>query len=150
MWGSQQYLKNASNNYVLLSDPIRLLPVTLTNNAGEEKTLSLQYDGWMQGLPDLFFELSKNGFVMTDDISDKIINFPAGTEVTDANDATKSYLIKPLEVSQFLDVVSDPGTLDISITGSIDLNTVPVFVDHNMGDMPETDGVKYSEGILVE
>lgn len=150
IWGSQQYLKNASNNYVLLSDPIRLLPVTLTNNAGEEKTLSLQYDGWMQGLPDLFFELSKNGFVMTDDISDKIINIPAGTEVTDADDSAKSYLIKPLEVSQFLDVVSDPGTLDISITGSIDLNTVPVFVDHNMGDMPETDGVKYSEGILVE
>lgn len=150
MWGSQQYLLDASNNYVLLSDPIRLLPVALTNNAGEEKTLSLQYDGWMHGLPDLFHELFKNGFVMTDDISDKIINIPAGTEVTDADDGSKSYLIKPLEVSQFLDVVSDPGNLDIGVADAIDLNTVPVFVEHNMGDMPETDGVKYSEGILVE
>lgn len=150
MWGSQQYLMDAGNNYVLLSDPIRFLPVTLINNAGEEKTLSLQYDGWMFGLPDLFFELSKNGFVMTDDISDKIINIPAGTQVTDAQDSTKSYLIKPLEVSQFLNVVSDPGTLNITVADSIDLNSVPVFVEHNMGDMPTTTGVKYSEGILVE
>lgn len=150
LWGSQQYLLDASNNYVLLSDPIRLLPVTLTNNAGEAKTLSLQYDGWMHGLPDLFNELWENNFVMTQDISDKIINIPAGTLVTDADDATKSYLIKPLEVSQFLDVVPDPGTLDITVADSIDLNTVPVFVDHGMGDMPATTGVKYSEGILVE
>ncbi|MCG3114212.1 MAG: hypothetical protein LLH30_00870 [Candidatus Manganitrophus sp. SA1] len=149
-WGAQQFLLDANSNYVLLSDPIRLVPVTLTSNAGEEKSLALQYDGWMHGLPDLFHELFKNGHVMTDEISDKIINIPAGTEVTDADDATKSYLIKPLEVSQFLDVVSDPGTLDIGVADDIDLNTVPVFVEHNMGDMPETTGVKYSEGILVE
>ncbi|NKE69662.1 hypothetical protein [Candidatus Manganitrophus noduliformans] len=151
MWGSQQYLKDASNNYVLLSDPVRLLPVTLTNNAGEEKSLALQYDGWMHGLPDLFHELFKNGHVMTEDISNKIINIPAGTQVTDADDQTKGYLVKPLEVSQFLAVLeNDPGDLDISVADSIDLNSVPVLVDHNMGDVPETDGVKYSEGILVE
>jgi hypothetical protein len=150
LWGSQQYLLDSNNNYVLLSDPVRLLPITLTNNAGEEKTLSLQYDGWMHGLPDLFHELWKNGHVMTQDIADKIINIPAGTEVTDADDSSKSYLIKPLEVSQFLNVVSDPGTLDITVADSIDLNSVPVYVEHNMGDMPTTTGVKYSEGILVE
>jgi hypothetical protein len=149
-WGAQQFLLDASNNYVLLSDPIRLQPITLTNNAGEEKTLSLQYDGWMHGLPDLFHELWKNGHVMTQEISDKIINIPAGTEVTDAEDSTKSYLIKPLEVSQFLNVVSDPGNLDITVADGIDLNSVPVYVEHNMGDMPTTTGVKYSEGILVE
>lgn len=150
LWGSQQYLMDASNNYVLLSDPIMLLPVVLTNNAGVQKTLSLQYDGWMHGLPDLFEELRKSDFVMTAAVSDKIINIPAGTAVTDAQDATKSYLIKPLEVSQFLDVISDPGTLDISIADAIDLNSVPVFVEHGMGAMPTTTGVKYSEGILVE
>lgn len=151
-WGAQQFLLNADNNYVLLSDPIRLEPITLKNNAEEEKTLLLQYDGWMHGLPDLFHELHKNGFVMTQDIADKIINIPAGTEVVDAQDDTKHYLVKPLEVSQFLAILpSDPGGLDISDADTIDLETgMPVFIDHNMGDVPETDGVKYSEGILVE
>lgn len=149
-WGAQQFLLDANSNYVLLSDPIMFEPVTLTNNAGQSKTLSLQYDGWMHGLPDLFRELMDNGFEMSADISDKIINISEGTLVTDAADATKSYLIKPLEVSQFLNVVSDPGNLDISAADSIDLNSVPVFVEHNMGDMPTTTGVKYSEGILVE
>jgi len=150
MFGSQQYLKDASNNYLLLSDPIMLLPVVLTNKLGVQKTLSLQYDGWMHGLPDLFQELQKSNFVMTAAISDKIINIPAGTPVTDAQDATKGYLIKPLEVSQFLAVVPDPGSLNISVADSIDLLTVPVFVEHNMEAMPATTGVKYSEGKLVQ
>lgn len=150
MFGSQQYLKDASNNYLLLSDPIMLLPVVLTNKLGIQKTLSLQYDGWMHGLPDLFQELQKSNFVMTPAISDKIINIPAGTSVTDAQDATKGYLIKPLEVSQFLGVVADAPGLDISVADSVDLLTVPVFVEHNMGTMPTTTGVKYSEGKLVQ
>lgn len=150
MFGSQQYLKDASNNYVLLSDPILLQPVVLTNKLGVQKTLSLQYDGWMHGLPDLFQELQKSKFVMTAAISDKIINIPAGTPAVDAQDATKGYLIKPLEVSQFLGVVADAPGLDISVADSIDLLTVPVFVEHNMGAMPATTGVKYSEGKLVE
>ncbi|MCG3114213.1 MAG: hypothetical protein LLH30_00875 [Candidatus Manganitrophus sp. SA1] len=153
LWGSQQYLMSGSN-YVLLSDPILLQSITLTkvvNDVEVQKTFSLQYDGWMHGLPDLFHELSKNGFVMTQDIADKIFNIPAGTEVVDAQDDTKHYLVKPLEVSQFLAVLpSDPGDLDITVANDVDLNTVPVLEDHNMGDVPETDGVKYSEGILVE
>ncbi|TAJ98685.1 MAG: hypothetical protein EPO39_17610 [Candidatus Manganitrophaceae bacterium] len=151
MFGSQQYLMSG-NDYILLSDPIMLQPVTLTNNKGDQKTLSLQYDGWMHGLPDLFMELQKNGWVMTQDIADKIINIPAGTEVADAQVEGKSYLVKPLEVSQFLAVLSsDPGDLDISAADAINLETdTPTFVDHNMGDTPETTGVKYSEGVLVE
>jgi hypothetical protein len=102
----------------------------------------------MGGLPDLYRELQKNDFVMTEDIAGKAINIPAGTLVTDAADATKSYLIKPLEVSQFLAILpSDPGGLDLSAAGAIDLETgMPVFVDHNMGNIPATTGVKYSEG----
>lgn len=149
-WGKVTYLLDSNGDYVLLSDPIRLLPVTVTNNAGQDKTLSLQYDGWMQGLPDLFEELRKKDFVMDSTISDKIINIPAGTLVTDAADSTKSYLIKPLEISQFLTIVSDPGTLDISAADTVDLSTVPDFVEHNMGTLPETTGIKYSEGRLLE
>lgn len=149
-FGKITYLIDANSNYVLLSDPILLQPVTLTNNAGDEKTFSLQFDGWMHGLPDLFEEFRKKGFVMDTSISDKIVNIPAGTEVTDAADTTKTYLIKPLEISQFLNPVSDPGSLDITVADSVDLNSVPNFVEHNMGDMPTVSTVKYSEGILIE
>ncbi len=149
-WGNQKFLIDGDGNYVLLSDPVQLQAVTLTNNGGDSKTLSLQYDGWMHGLPNLFEDLRKNDFVMNATISDKIINIPAGTEVTDAVDTTKSYLIKPLEVSQFLNPVSDPGGLDITVADSVDLSSVPDFVEHGMGDIPTVTVTKYSEGILIE
>ena len=150
-FGEVTYLKDEDGNFVLLDDPIRLAPVTLTNNAGVEKTLSLQYDGWMGGLPDLYEELRKKDFVMDSTISEKIINIPAGTLVTDAQDPTKTYWIKPLEISQFLHPVADyEGSLNVAEADGVDLNTVPDFVEHNMGDMPVVTTTKYSEGILIE
>jgi hypothetical protein len=149
-FGTLTYLTDDSGAYKLLDDPIRLNPITLINNAGQSKTLALQFDGWMGGLPDLYQELQKNNFVMTADIADKVINIPAGTPADDAVDANKHYLIKPLEISEFLNVVADPGTLDITIADSVDLATVPNFVEHNMGPIPTVTGVKYSEGVLVQ
>ena len=148
-WGTLTYLIDATGAYKLLDDPIALAPVTLTNGAGVSKTLSLRYDGWMHGLPDFFEELRKNGFVVTVDIANKIINILAGTSVTDAVDSSKTYLVKPLEVSQFLDVVADPGTLDLTNALAVDLGTVPVFVEHGMGAKPDVSVVKYSEGTLL-
>ncbi len=149
-FGKLTYLIDGDGAYVMLSDPIRMEPLTVTNNAGDSKTLAFQYDGWMHGLPDLFEDLRKNEFVMNSTISDKIINIPAATEATDADDATKSYLIKPLEVSQFLNIVTDPGSLDITVADAVDLNSVPDFVEHDMGDMPVVVTAKYSEGLLIE
>jgi hypothetical protein len=149
-WGVMTYLVESGGNYKLLDDPIALAPVTLTNGAGDSKTLSLQYDGWMHGLPNLFEELRKSDFVVTQAIADKIISIPAGTEVTDATDSSKHYLVKPLEVSQFLEVVSDPGNLNITDADSVDLASVPVFVEHGMGAAPSVTGIKYSEGNLLE
>jgi hypothetical protein len=151
-WGIMTYLVDSNSAYHLLDDPVALAPVTLTNGAGDSKTLSLRYDGWMHGLPNMFDELRKNDFVVTTDVANKIINIPSGTSVTDATDSTKSYLIKPLEVSEFLEVVADPGTLGTAMTaaGAVDLSTVPDFVDHGMGAMPSVTVPKYSEGNLIE
>ncbi|MFQ5598233.1 MAG: hypothetical protein ACE5GK_09310 [Nitrospiria bacterium] len=149
-WGIVQYLIDANGAFVLLSDPVQLTPLTLANNAGIQKTLSLQYDGWMHGLPDLFEELRKKDFVIDATIADKIINIPAGTVANDAIDPSKSYLIKPLEISQFLNLVADPGTLDITVADGVDLSTVPNFVEHGMGDIPVVDLPKYSEGVLIQ
>lgn len=150
-WGTLTYLVASNGDYKLLDDPIALAPVTLANGAGVPKTLSLRYDGWMHGLPDLFEELRKNDFVVTQTIADKIINIPAGTAVDDAADSSKHYVIKPLEVSEFLTVVADPLTLGSAMTtaAAVDLLTVPNFVEHGMGTMPSVTTVKYSEGNLV-
>jgi hypothetical protein len=153
-WGVQQFLCtpdcSVASNYVMLSDPVQLESFTATNGAGDTKNLSLMYDGWMHGLPDMYFELSKNDWQMSQDISDKIINIPEGTLVTDLGGV--DFYIKPLEVSVFLGVVASntAGVPDISDADAVDLSTVPDFTPHGMGAKPTGTVVKYSEGILVE
>jgi len=130
---------------------MRFDSITAQNNAGDTKTLALQFDGWMMGLPDLYQELEKNNWTMTTTISDKIINLPAGTEVTESSTGT-AYVLKPFDISQFLAVVPDTtsGLPDISDSDVVDVADVPNFTEHGMGDMPVVTTVKYSEGKLVE
>jgi hypothetical protein len=155
-WGSVTYLKNGDDSYKLLDDPMRFDTITAQNNADppQDKTLALQYDGWMMGLPNLYMELMKNDWVMTDDLNNKIINLPAGTTVTETSTGD-DYLLKPLQISQFLknvdvgDIPPDPVP-DLTQADTVDLNTVPDYVEHGMGAMPDVTVVKYSEGILVD
>ncbi len=150
-WGSVTYLLNEDGTYKILDDPMRFDTFTAQDNAGNTKTLALQFDGWMMGLPDLHQELSKNDWTMTTAISDKIINLAAGTEVTESSTGTV-YVLKPLDISQFLKVVPDTTSdlPDISVADAVDLADVPNFTEHGMGDMPVVDTVKYSEGVLVQ
>ena len=104
----------------------------------------------MMGLPEMYWELEKNSWTMNDDIKNKIINLPAGTEVIDAATGT-AYLLKPLEISQFLTVsTATTGLPDISLGQGVDLSSVPDFVEHGMGDIPSDAELKYSEGVEVE
>ena len=151
-WGSMTYLVDDNGDYKLLDDPMRFDAITVTNNGGDEKTVSLMFDGWMGGLPMMYHELCKNGWVMTEKISNKIINLAEGTELIETSTGD-SYLLKPLEISQFLNLVEDTTGLDvpdISQADDVDLATVPDFVEHGMGDKPDVDTIKYSEGELVE
>jgi hypothetical protein len=105
----------------------------------------------MMGLPDLYWELERNDWEMTDDIKNKIINLPAGTELTSVDNV--EYVLKPLEISQFLlpaTGVDESLLPDLSQADSVDLTTVPDYEAHGMGDMPSDPELKYSEGILVE
>lgn len=153
-WGTQQFLIDADGDYVVLSDPIQLNQVALTNNAGDSKNVALQYDGWMHGLPDMYQELAKNDWVMDDNIADKILSIPAGTEVTDTNNV--GYYVKPLEISVFLNEVTEGEITgaggdvpDMGLAATADLDSVPDYTDHGMGAKPQGTTVKYSEGILV-
>ena len=149
-FGTQQYLVRADGSYVILEDPIRLASIQLANHAGDLLTLSLQFDGnWVNGLPDVYNELSNNGFVLTQAIADKVVVIPAGTEVVDANDATKHYVFKPLQMNEYLSVIADPRDVDASAASSLDLSTVPTFVDAHLGALPNVP-IKYSEGKLVQ
>jgi len=150
-WGTQQFLLDANSDYVVLSDPVSLQPITVANGAGVDKVLALQFDGWMHGLPDMYGELSNNNWVMTQEIADKIFNIAAGTEVVDANNV--AYYIKPMDISLFLDnvtadeITAAGGTVpDITDASQADLADVPDYVDHGMGDKPTGTPVKYSEG----
>jgi len=95
-------------------------------------------------------ELENAGFDMTDDIKNKIINLPAGKILEEDGAGGGSYALKPLEISIFLAETTDPGNLDLAGAQTVDLDTVPIFREHGMGDMPEVTGVKYSEGHLIE
>ena len=153
-WGTQQFLiceSNCSGNlaqgdYMILDNPVQLNPITVANGANEDKTLSLQFDGWMHGLPDLYHELSKNNWQMSQEVADKVVNIPAGTAVTDSEGV--GYYLKPLEISIFLAEVPNTtdGLPDITAAEVIDLDDVPTFTDHGMGAKPEGAEVKYSEG----
>lgn len=147
-WGSVTYLKNTDGTYKILDDPVLFDSITVANGAGESKTLSLKYDGWMHGLPEMYDELEKNNWVITADIKDKIINIPAGTTLVDAVEGTE-YLVKPLEQGLFLEVVSDPGNLELTSAEAVDLSEVPDFTDHGMGDVPSDAPLYYSEGECV-
>lgn len=152
-WGSQQFLVDGNGTYKLLSDPVQLQPITVNG-----KSLALQFDGWMHGLPDLFNKLSQNNWVMTSDIADKIINIPEDFSVTD-NDGVQYYVV-PLEISEFLSVVTSPAAgkvfPDMTAANSVDLTSgLPAYVEYNMGSIPtKSDGnpldVEYSEGNPVE
>lgn len=146
--GSFTYLMDGTS-YKLLDDPIQFDPVTVKSFIEEDKDLSLRYDGWMSGLPDLYQELQNLGNVMTDAIRDKIINLPVGLELTEVTTGT-SFMVKPLEVGLFLLSTTDPGNLDMTAAQAIDINTVPYYTEHGMGDMPTGTIVKYIEGIPVE
>jgi len=149
-WGSQQFLKNSDDTFKLLDNPIRLAPITLVSGAGASKTLALQFDGsWVGGLPDVYNDLQKNDWVVTKDIADKIVVIPAGTEVVDAEDSAKHYLFKPLQMNEYLRVITEAPELNLSAAEALNLQLVPNFVPHNMGALPDVP-VKYSEGKLVE
>ncbi len=137
------------NNYKLLDDSMRFDPISVTNAAGRTKTLYLGFDGWMSGLPDLYSELEKSEWVITTAIRDKIINLPAGTELTETATNIK-YLIKPLERSIFLAEITDPGDLNLTAAKAVSLSDIPIYTEHGMGDAPEVATISYSEGNPVE
>ena len=156
-WGKQQFLVYASNpptghstgDYVILSDPITLNNVTVYDNLGASAgTVSLQFDGWMHGLPDMYFELQKNNWSIAG-LGDKVRRLLPGQELTDGNGTR--YFVKPMETSLFLGVVGafplSPGQPDITQADTgVNLTTVPDYTPHDMGATPTDVTIKYSEG----
>ena len=149
-WGTQQFLLD-NGEFVLLSDPLMLQSLELTNGEGETKSFQLQFDGWMHGLADFYHELERNNWDISA-VAQKVFSVPAGTLVSDG---TTNYYVKPMEVSVFLRTLSEDDVAalptddvpDITQADAVALDdVVPSYVDHEMGDMPEDADVRYSEG----
>jgi hypothetical protein len=140
--------------YKLLDDPIALAPLGLHTSGGLAKTLSLQFDGWMQGLPQFYDELARNNWNLTDAVAAKVVNIPAGTAATDALEPSVSYLIKPLEVGVYLMPAATPDpTLTLASADAIHLTDpglLPQYSDNGMGAEPSVSQIKYIGGIKVQ
>jgi hypothetical protein len=146
--GLQQFLVDGSGGLVVLDDPIRMKPELLTDGAGATRTYSLVFDGsWVGGLPEIWSDLQAASFNLTAAIKQKVVTIPSSLAFTDAADATKTYLFKPLEVSQYLMTLSSyAGTLTTDAAAALDLATVPTWQDTAMGPPPTDAVLKYSEG----
>ncbi|MEJ2755523.1 MAG: hypothetical protein P8104_06755, partial [Gammaproteobacteria bacterium] len=158
-WGKQQFLVAADGanlgDYIILSDPLSLVNVSLVDNLGQDVagTVTLQYDGWMHGLPDIYRELERNNWSI-EGLGEKVRRLTLGQRVTD-NSGT-DYFVKPMETSLFLGVVTafpNGDQPDITQADGVDLSSVPDYTHHEMGALPTSDEdgnpiqTKYSEGI---
>lgn len=148
-FGSQQYLKDASGNYVTLDDAIRTTSVTLHNHAGQERSLLLQYDGWFHGMDDAFSDLERNGFRLTTSFAADVIDIPAGTQLQDADQPALQYLVKPLEITEVLPLLQT-ASIDLSAADTLMLDSLPTFVMPNMPYQPPDAPLKFSEGQPVQ
>jgi hypothetical protein len=150
-YGKQQFLLDSNQQYVILHDPIRLAPISLTNGAAQTKNYSLQFDGnWVGGLPDIWSDMQAAGYDMTGAIADKVVVIPDGQQVSGADGAT--YTFKQLQVSEYLLPAAAEASLDATLTLAADITLgtqAPFFVDPVLGDMPVV-AVKYVEGALVQ
>jgi hypothetical protein len=139
--GVQQFLLDGTA-YVQLHDPLRLDSVTLSNTA-DTRTFSLQFDGnWMQGLPNVWDELRKANFEVTDAVKAKVFSIPDG-------DLVAGYLVKQLQVCQYM-AASSATPLPLTEAQAIDLTTVPAWAPTGIGAKPSPAPLKYSEGKSVQ
>ncbi|MBU0674797.1 MAG: hypothetical protein KJ950_09165 [Proteobacteria bacterium] len=157
----QTYLLDESLNYVILDEAIRITlgnTVDLLSGTGAtiHRNLQLTFDGWLGGVPYPYDALEQNAWVMSSSISEKIINIPSGTALTDSQGI--GYYLKPVNTSIFLqavtmdDITNAGGTVpDLNAASVIDFNDIPAFSqsDPPMGEMPQGVVVKYSEGLPV-
>jgi hypothetical protein len=157
-FGTQTFLYTVdagqNRTYKLLDDPIALAPLTLQNANGQSRAYSLQFDGWMQGLPQFYDELARNDWNVTDAVAAKVVNIAAGTVATDALDHTVTYLVKPLKVGIYLKPAAVPdATLSLTAANAINLadpSLLPQYSDNGMGAEPSVSQIKYVGGIKVQ
>jgi len=152
--GTTQYLLDANHQYVILDNPIRFRPFTVTDGSGATLTVAAQFDGnWMQGLRNVFGDLQQNDWTMTPAIANKVANIPSHTILTDADDGTITYEVIQLRVREFLRPLADPGNLSLSTADALDLNNLGAatsFVDSSppIGTLPDGP-LKYSDGVKI-
>jgi hypothetical protein len=161
-WDVVTYLSYESNppsgktkgQFVEFDEPLIFSAVEALRYNGDEVTLkNLIYDGWLQGLPDVWSMLYENRQDNADaglspEQKNKIINIPDGTTMTDSEDNT--YKIRPLYGLRILDEV-DAGVCagEVAIDESISVSDSIKYEEHGLGSQPEVDEVIVMEGKFI-
>ena len=143
-------VSGGQKSWLIPDPPIAFRPVTLATAAGSSVTLSLQFDGWMEGLPDFLGVVAGSGGSLPDAVAAAVVNLPAGQQLTGADG--HPYLVKPLEVGVFLKPAAKPDpSLDLTLANGINLAdpaVLPQYSDNGMGAPPSPATVKYIYGVL--
>ncbi len=162
-WGGVTYLVDGEGDYVLLDEPLRFEAIALasTDDLVQERaenewiSYALTFDGWLQGVPDPWFELQRIGFEGSDipAVLAKNVRIPDGTLLTSSSDST-TYYIKAVDVGIFLGFVTafpNGEQPSLSPAATIDLETdLPDFVAPTLDTTIPTDAeLLYVEGIPV-
>lgn len=162
-WGGVTYLIE-DDEFVLLDEPLRFDAVALARKddlvnsrpSSEWLDYSLSYDGWLQGVPDPWWELERIGFE-GEGIGAALANnirIPDGTELTNTADES-TYLVKAVDIGIYLGAVSafpNGPQPDLSPADGIDLDRdLPSFQEPEMSEtVPDPAPLLYVEGISVE
>jgi len=161
-WGGVTYLVDGDGAFVLLSEPIRLEPISLArtddivagNPEGEWLSFSAVYDGHLHGLPDTWFELEKVAFTgeQIPAILANNVRIPDGTELTDAGDGLTTYVVKAEDIGLFLGYTTEfplGSAPDLTLTDTIDLDVdLPAFTAPDIDTtIPDDAELLYIEGI---
>ena len=162
-WGGVTYLMQGAQ-YVLLDEPLRFEAIALARKDDQIKSrpstdwlsYSLSYDGWLQGVPDPWWELERIGFE-GDGIGAALANnvrIPDGTELTSSADQS-TYLVKAVDIGIFLGAVTafpNGPQPDLSLADGVNLDLdLPEFKAPNISDdLPDPAPLLYIEGISIE
>ena len=80
----------------------------------------------------------------------KAVAIPDDIVVADSSDPTRQYVVRQMEISEYLAVISDPGNLDLGPALALDPTAVPGYSPTGLAATVPDAALKYVEGVPVQ
>jgi hypothetical protein len=149
-WSRYYNFKDSSNNITAFSAPLQIV---YTKPDGSNNFLQYLGGGNLQGISGKCIDqegntttCGNNSFWQPD------YNIPSGTRLSLINDSNTEYWVKPLVVSQSMNVLSEQdcqSDLSSRLTDAFSLNlpSISEWTDPNLGDMPSITNISVIDGV---